>query len=103
MPVPPESYAVETSGPARRHLENDLPPDIALACLDFILGRLSENPYRAGGSLNPPYAGQRAGRVGDYRVRYEIFEHSKTVQVLAVTHRRHAYRPVGGAKRGRNG
>ncbi|HVX22441.1 MAG TPA: type II toxin-antitoxin system RelE/ParE family toxin [Acidimicrobiales bacterium] len=86
------SYRVDMARSASRRLTEELPGAVAIACLEFILGPLAENPQRVGAPLNEPFAGEwRAGR-GDYRVRYTINDDAGVVVVLDVAHRRDAYR-----------
>jgi mRNA-degrading endonuclease RelE of RelBE toxin-antitoxin system len=65
---------------------------VAVACLEFILGPLADNPHRVGAALREPFPGSWRARRGEYRVRYEIDEQAQTVTVLTVEHRRDAYR-----------
>ena len=76
---------------ARRALEHDLPGPVAWAAYTFITERLSQNPYRLGRPLDPPYEGQRSARLGTYRVVYEIDEKTNTVHVLSVRLRGDVY------------
>lgn len=76
----------------RRRIAEQLPEAVAIACLEFILGPLSDNPQRVGAPLRAPFAGQWRARRGEYRVRYEIDEPAARAVVLDVEHRRDAYR-----------
>ncbi|GAA3995477.1 type II toxin-antitoxin system mRNA interferase RelE [Allokutzneria multivorans] len=91
MTVPP-SYKIEFSATARRGM-NKLPVEAALALLELISGPLAENPRRLGKPLDEPYDGVLSARRGEYRVLYAIQDNTMTVVVLAVSHRRDAYRP----------
>ena len=77
---------------ARRTIER-LPGKIAVAVLDFVLGPLLDNPYRAGKPLRGDLIGLHSARVGSYRVVYEIDLESHTVQVIYIDHRADVYRP----------
>lgn len=81
------------AGPAARSLEK-LPERIAIALVEFMTGRLLENPQRIGKPLVGRFAGLHAARVRDYRVRYRIDEQTRTVVVVHVAARGDAYRPL---------
>jgi mRNA interferase RelE/StbE len=55
-------------------------------------GPLSQNPHRVGKRLRPPRADEFVARRGTYRIVYLIDDEAQTVRVLAVHHRRDAYR-----------
>lgn len=80
------------AAPARRAVDR-LPPKIALAPLEFVLGPLLENPHRVGKPLRGDLVGLRSARVGAYRVVYEIDGGTRTVRVLYIDHRSDIYRP----------
>lgn len=84
-------WRVELTGPARRALEQDLPPAVAWAAYVFITERLPANPYRLGGELTGPYQGTRSAHLGTYRVIYRINETATTITVLAIRLRRDVY------------
>ena len=86
------TYRVVMSRSARRRLAQQLPEAVAVACLEFILGPLAENPQRVGAELRAPFRGSWRARRGEYRVRYSIDEQAQRVLVLDVEHRRDAYR-----------
>lgn len=86
------SYRVQVARPASRQLAVALPEAVATACVEFIFGALAENPYRVGSRLGPPFLGQWRARRGEYRVRYLIDEDRGVVSVIAIEHRRDAYR-----------
>ena len=88
----PERYQLKVAGPAARKIEN-LPERIAFAVVEFISGRLLDNPQRIGKPLVGRFAGLYAARVRDYRIRYRIEEGSRTVVVVHVASRGDAYRP----------
>ena len=76
---------------ARRAIDR-LPDKIAVAVLDFLLGRLLENPHRVGKPLRGDLTGLHSVRVGAYRVVYEINLESHTVRVIYIDHRADVYR-----------
>ena len=78
---------------ARRQLTEHLPEAVAAAAYEFIVGPLLDNPYRVGKQLRPPLEDRHSARRGTYRVIYRIDDHSRTVTVVDVAHRRDAYRP----------
>lgn len=86
------SYRVEMARSVSRRLAEGLPEAAAIACLEFILGPLAENPHRVGAPLREPFGGEWRARRGDYRVRYTIDDDNGVVRVLDVAHRRDAYR-----------
>ncbi|MGH3840824.1 MAG: type II toxin-antitoxin system RelE family toxin [Pseudonocardiaceae bacterium] len=49
------------------------------------------NPYRLGGELTGPYAGQRAAHLGTCRVVYRIDDACHTVYVLSIRLRGDVY------------
>lgn len=55
-------------------------------------GPLLENPRRIGKALDPPLQGQFSARRGEYRIVYTIDEQASLVTVVAIAHRRDAYR-----------
>jgi mRNA-degrading endonuclease RelE of RelBE toxin-antitoxin system len=78
---------------ARRQLTEHLPEAVATAAYEFVVGPLLDNPYRVGKQLRPPLDDRHSARRGTYRVIYRIDDHSRTVTVVDVAHRRDAYRP----------
>jgi mRNA interferase RelE/StbE len=88
--LPP--YRLVLSSAARRALDQELPSAAAFAAWEFISGPLVRNPRRVGGPLRAPFAGLWRARRGEYRVRYEIDDRARIVNVLAIDHRRDAYR-----------
>lgn len=87
----PEPYRLAVAGPAARSLEK-LPERIAIALVEFMTGRLLENPQRIGKPLVGRFVGLHTARVLDYRVRCRIDEQTRTV-VVHVAARADAYRP----------
>jgi len=86
------SYRVQVARPASRQLADVLPEAVATACVEFIFGALAENPHRVGSRLGAAFLGQWRARRGQYRVRYLIDEDQEVISVIAIEHRRDAYR-----------
>lgn len=86
-----DPYHLVLAPGARRALTDMLPAAAAFAAWEFISGPLARAPHRVGAPLRDPFAGQSRARRGEYRVRYEIDETTRTVRVLDVDHRRDAY------------
>jgi mRNA interferase RelE/StbE len=86
------TYRVILSHQARRALTDELPEQVAAACMEFIRGPLAENPYRVGKQLRDPAYPLYAARRGNFRVIYDIVEETITVEVVNIVHRRDAYR-----------
>ncbi|WIY82101.1 type II toxin-antitoxin system RelE/ParE family toxin [Propionimicrobium sp. PCR01-08-3] len=87
-----QRYDVEFTRSARRALTKELPEKVAAAAFEFISGPLRENPYRVGKPLREPLAPLYSARRGEYRVLYLIIDERVVVQVVAVVHRRDAYK-----------
>ncbi len=87
-----EAYEVVFSRTARRALEVELPEKIATAAFEFVMGALRENPHRVGKPLREPLAPLYSARRGEYRIIYRIIENRLIIEVIAITHRRDAYR-----------
>ncbi len=85
-------YRLVLAPGARRALTDDLPESVAVAAWEFMTGALVTSPQQVGIRLKPPFDGQRRARRGEYRIRYRIDEEGRTIRVLAVDHRRDAYR-----------
>lgn len=86
------TYRIELTGPAKRALTELLPEAVAAACWEFIRGPLAENPHRVGKPLRDRLAGRYSARRGEFRVIYQIFDDRVVVRVIALAHRREAYR-----------
>jgi len=87
-----ERYRLRISGPAARALADHLPEKAATAAYAFITGLLLQDPHRVGKPLEPPLAPAWSARRGDYRILYLIDEGARTVTIIAIRHRRDAYR-----------
>lgn len=86
------NHTVSWSRAAQRALARDLPESVAAACLEFVLGLLSDNPHRVGKALRAPFEGLHSGRRGDFRVIYRIEGERIHVLDVSIQHRRDAYR-----------
>ena len=87
-----DSYVLAITPTARRQLTEHLPEAVAPAAYAFITGSLLDDPHRVGKQLRPPLDDRHSARRGTYRVIYRIDDHSRTVTVVDVAHRRDAYR-----------
>lgn len=88
-----EPYRLGTAPPARRAIADGLPPDVAVAAVEFITGPLLANPHRVGKPLREELEGIRSARLArDWRVLYEIDDTEHVVIVLDIRHRATAYR-----------
>ena len=88
-----EPYRLIFAPGARRALTDLLPDAAALAAWEFISGPLASARRRVGTPLHAPFLGQWRARRGEYRVRYEIDDVTRTVRILDIDHRRDAYHP----------
>jgi len=86
------TYEVRLAPPARRALATQLPEAVAAACYAFLSGPLADNPHRVGKPLTGTYEGLHSARRGEYRVIYRIDDGIVVVVVVAIRHRRDAYR-----------
>ena len=86
----PAGFAVTFTSSARRQMDK-LPLPAAIALFEHLTGPVASNPHRLGKPLEVPYHGVWTTRRGDYRALYLI--NDGTVPVIAVAHRRDAYRP----------
>jgi mRNA-degrading endonuclease RelE of RelBE toxin-antitoxin system len=88
-----EPYQLGTAAPARKALTYRLPSDVAVAAVGFITGPLLASPYRVGKRLGGELEGILSARLTrEWRVLYEVDEHSHSVIVLDIRHRGVAYR-----------
>jgi mRNA interferase RelE/StbE len=88
---PPAPFTVEFAPSARRRMDK-LPLEAAVAPYEHLIDPVAQNPYRLGKPLEVPYDGVWTTRRGDYRAVYMIDETANTVTVVAIAHRRDAYR-----------
>ena len=87
-----DRYTLQATPTVRRQLAEELPEAVAAAALEFITGPLLDNPHRIGRRLSPPLDDRHSARRGTYRVLYRIDDHTRTVTVVLISHRRDAYR-----------
>ena len=88
----PDAYAVVfTASP--RHGMDRLPAAAAGALFEHLTGPVVGNPYRLGKQLDAPMEQLRSTRRGEYRALYVVDDEERIVTVVAVAHRRDAYRP----------
>ena len=86
------AWTLEFDSAARRELRK-LPRNIGeriLAALEQIA--VLEDPRQRGHALTGPYAGHWRFRVGDYRIIVKIEGEKLVIVVIAIGHRREAYR-----------
>ncbi|MGQ0777226.1 MAG: type II toxin-antitoxin system RelE family toxin [Pseudonocardiales bacterium] len=89
--TPPTPYSVAFAAAARRGM-NRLPEHVAAALFEHLTGALASNPHRLGKPLDKPYDGIWSTRRGEYRAFYTIDDDQNTISIVAVDHRRDAYR-----------
>jgi len=87
-----ERYAILLTPPARRALEEALPPAVAAAAWELISGALANDPWRVGKPLHGPYEGLHTARRGTYRIIYKIDEGKHSIEIRTIKHRADAYR-----------
>jgi mRNA interferase RelE/StbE len=85
-------YAITFTPAARRRLGN-LPLSPAAALYEHLTGPVAENPRKLGKPLDAPFEEVLSTRRGEYRALYSVDDQARVVTVLAVAHRRDAYRP----------
>lgn len=71
---------------------NRLPPKVASAIVDFMVGPLVDDPHRVGKPLLRELSGYLAARRGVYRIIYRVNEEAGTVEVVRIDHRSRIYR-----------
>ncbi len=87
-----EPWRLVLAASAERSLDR-LPPKIAAAVVEFMVGPLTEAPRRVGHPLQRELAGLWSARRGAYRIVYELDEVDKTVNIIRIDHRSDVYRP----------
>lgn len=87
---PGERYQLIVARSAGRAISERLPGPAAGAVLDFITGRLLDNPRRMGAALHAPLEGSMVPMC-DYRVEYGINDDARTVEVVRVARRADIY------------
>ena len=84
-------YDVRISARAERDLHR-LPEKVAAACVGFIFGPLTDEPYRVGGPLTGPLAGMRSARRGSYRIVFAVHDELRRIDVIHIDHRGDVFR-----------
>jgi len=69
-----------------------VPPKLASAIVEFMVGPLIDNPHRVGKPLLRELSGYFVARRGAYRIIYRINEEARTVEVVRIDHRSRVYR-----------
>ncbi len=87
-----DRYAIRLAPPARRALQDELPPTVAAAARELISGPLAAEPCRIGKPLHGPYEGLHTARRGTYRIIYKIDEGKHAVEIRTIRHRADAHR-----------
>lgn len=87
-----ETWTLIIAASAERSLDR-LPPKIATATVEFMLGPLVEAPRRVGHPLQRELTGLWCARQGAYRILYELNETELVVNVVHIDHRADVYRP----------
>jgi mRNA interferase RelE/StbE len=78
--------------PAARRAMNRLPLAAATAMFEHLTGPVAENPQRLGKQLDAPLDNLWSTRRSEYRAIYAIDDDQRRVSVVAIAHRRDAYR-----------
>jgi mRNA interferase RelE/StbE len=89
--VTSDLFEIDWASSALRALDQ-VPEKIAVACIEFVYGGLSENPHRVGHALRFDLEGKHSARRGDFRIVYEIDDDRRLVTVVAIDHRSTVYR-----------
>ncbi len=84
------TYSIIVTKSIQKDLDN-LPNEIKERVYAKI-SQLSDNPRLDGVTKLKGYENEYRLRIGDYRVRYEIIDKTKTVLLLQCKHRREVYR-----------
>lgn len=84
-------FEVLLSRAASRSLSEQLPPGVASAVWEFLIGPLAENPRRLGKPLLGELAGYHSARRGSYQVVYRITTNPNVISVFRIDHRRSVY------------
>ncbi len=87
-----EAWRLSIAASAERSLDR-LPPKIATATVEFMLGPLVEAPRRVGHPLQRELTGLWSARRGAYQIVYELNEADLVVNVVRIDHRADVYRP----------
>jgi mRNA-degrading endonuclease RelE of RelBE toxin-antitoxin system len=90
--VSSEAYRIAWTSPAKRALTR-LPEKVATAVIEFCYGGLADNPRRVGKELRWGLDGLHSARRGEFRIVYRIDGARRRVDIVAVEHLAHIYRP----------
>jgi len=86
------AWKLSIAASSERSLDH-LPPKVAAAIVEFMLGPLVEAPRRVGHPLQRELTGLWSARRGAYRIVYELNEIEQVVNVVRIDHRADVYRP----------
>ena len=86
------TFEVTFSASARRALTDTLPENVAVAAFEFIMGALRADPKRMGKQLEEPLFPLYSARRGEYRIVYRVLDRLLVIDIVAIAHRRDAYR-----------
>lgn len=70
-----------------------LPPRVASAVVELMVGPLLDDPRRVGKPLQRELTGYWSARRGAYRVVFRLDEEASVVRVVRIQHRADVYRP----------
>lgn len=84
-------WELRVLAPARRQLDR-LPMSDSAAVIET-LHAIATSPYRVGKPLRFELEGRWSARRGPYRIIYAVDDTARTIEVLAIAHRRDVYRP----------
>ncbi|HEX4082904.1 MAG TPA: type II toxin-antitoxin system RelE/ParE family toxin [Acidimicrobiales bacterium] len=86
-----DAWKLVVAAAAERSLDR-LPPKIAVATVEFMVGPLIESPRQVGHPLRRELAGLWSARRGAYRIVYELDETERVVEVVRIDHPADVYR-----------
>ena len=86
------AWRLSIAASAERSLDR-LPPKIATATVEFMLGPLVEAPRRVGHPLQRELTGLWSAHRGAYWIVYELNEADLLLNVVRIAHRADVYRP----------
>ena len=85
------TWGIQVAASAERSLTR-LPPGVAAAIVEFIVGPLADEPTRVGKPLQRELVGYHSARRGAYRIVYRIVPEGRVVRVVRIEHRSDVYR-----------
>jgi mRNA interferase RelE/StbE len=86
-----DPYEIVFTSAARRRM-NRLSLSAATAMFEHLTGPVADNPQRLGKQLDSPLDDLWSTRRGEYRAIYAIDDEQHVVSIVAVAHRKDAYR-----------